>query len=264
MDESLNFAAGLASKAGVFLLQQFRSGDWDSRLKSDRTLVTSADTAADRLIYQAIQTHFPGEPVVSEELNPNSRFDEMHSSRYCWIVDPLDGTTNFSLGLPHWGVLIARLEAGEPHIAAAYFPVVEELFTAQVGLGAWLNGRPLRIQTPDKRRPLSFFSCCSRTHRHYHIAIPYKTRILGSAAYSLCSVARSTAILAFETSTKVWDLAAPWLIVQEAGGKITAWEDPQPFPYRPEPETGPRIFSVLAGANDHLVRQAQTQITPKG
>jgi myo-inositol-1(or 4)-monophosphatase len=263
MDETLEFVTGLAREAGRFLLEKYRSGEWDAHLKSDRSVVTSADLTADRLISQAIQQRFPNDRVLSEELRPETLQAGMQPGGAVWVVDPLDGTTNFSLGAPHWGTLIARLEDGEPHTAAACFPVLDELYTARRGAGAWLNGFPLTIQPDHPQRPLTFFACCSRTFRRYRVDLPYKIRILGSAAYTICSVARSQAIIGFESTAKIWDLAAPWLIVREAGGAISVLQDQQPFPLNSAVDYSRRDFAVLAAANQEMAEHGRRRITLK-
>lgn len=263
METPLEFAARLAKQAGALLHEQFCSGEWSASLKFDRSVVTSADLSAEQLIQRAIQERFPNDFLLSEELHPQLEVEAIETNRAVWIVDPLDGTTNFSLGLVYWGVLIARLIHGWPMVAAAYFPAIGELYTAQKGLGAWLNDDPLVIRPPDEKRPLSFFACCSRTHRRYDVRVPYKARILGSAAYTFCSVARSIAVLGFEATPKIWDLAAPWLVVSEAGGVIQAHCDVQPFPLKPGVDYSAVYFPTLAGANREYFERARQWISPK-
>lgn len=245
MTDPLEFAADLVKSTGRSLLAQQRAGGWEASFKPDRSLVTSADLNADRLISAEIQAAFPEDAILTEEQNPHTA----SGGHPLWVVDPLDGTTNFSLGLPIWGVLLARLVDGLPDTAAAYFPALDELYTARRGCGAWFNGRPLRTEPPTAERPISFFACCSRTHRRYHVTIPYKTRILGSAAYSFCAVARGIAVVAFEVTPMVWDLAAPWLLVQEAGGTIAPLEGTAPFPPPEFPAVYSGPFPTLAAAS---------------
>lgn len=264
MDAVLEFTAGLAHAAGQLLLQKYRSGEWDARLKDDRSVVTSADIASDRLIGRAIQARFPDDLLLSEEMRPDPIQTGFGANgRAVWIVDPLDGTTNFSLGLPHWGVLIARLENGAPHSAAAYFPALDEMFTARRGAGAWINGRPLVVQPADPQRPLACFACCSRTFRRYQVDIPYKIRVLGSAAYTLCAVARGLALIGFESTTKIWDLAAPWLVLSEAGGVAAALQDPQPFPLQSSLDYSRQNYAVLAAIDPERAAQGRRGLTPK-
>lgn len=262
-DEPLAFAVQLAQQAGELLLTYFHSEDLHTELKSDRSVVTQADLAADRMIKSAIRQAFPRDFLLSEERQPDEASRALSAGRAVWIVDPLDGTTNFSLGLHYWGVLLARLVDGWPEITVMYFPTLHELYHAQHGQGAYLNHTPLQIKPPEANRPLSFFACCSRTFRRYQVSVPYKARILGSAAYTLTSVARSTAILGFEATAKIWDLAAPWLVVQEAGGVIETLDGSQPFPFVAGADYTLQSFAVLAAANPKIAERAHQQILPK-
>lgn len=262
-DEPLAFAAQLAQQVGKLLLGYFHSDELHAELKSDRSVVTQADLAADRVIKSAIRGAYPNDFLLSEERQPGEANLEIATDRAVWIVDPLDGTTNFSLGLHYWGVLLARLVNGRPEIAVMYFPAIDELYTAQRGRGAYLNQALLRVKPPEANRPLSFFACCSRTFRCYQVSVPYKARILGSAAYTLCTVARSTAILGFEATAKIWDLAAPWLVVSEAGGAVETLDGSQPFPLIAGTDYTTQNFPVLAAANAEIAARAHQQILPK-
>ena len=105
--------------------------------------------------------------------------------------------------------------------------------------------------------------CCSRTYRSYDVGIRYKTRILGSAAYSFCTVARSMALIAFEARPKIWDLAAAWLVVQEAGGYISAYDDRSPFPLIPGTDYSQVDYPTLAATSPALMQKGKTQIQLK-
>jgi myo-inositol-1(or 4)-monophosphatase len=262
-EEPLAFAIQLAQQVGDLLLGYFQSSELQAELKSDLSVVTQADLEADRVIKAAIRCRYPDDFLLSEEKQPGESGLEFSAERAVWIVDPLDGTTNFSLGLHYWGVLLARLVSGWPELAVMYFPVVHELYHAQRGKGAYLNHKPLRVKPPEAGCPLSFFACCSRTFRRYQVSVPYKARILGSAAYTLCTVARSTAILGFEATAKIWDLAAPWLLVGEAGGVIETLDGSQPFPLLAENDYTIQSFPVLASANAEIAGRAHQQIIAK-
>lgn len=259
MDSSLNFATELASRAGKKLLTFFKSNDSYTSIKEDYSVVTEADLAADQLIADAIQGEYPHDSLISEELQPT--IGEANSS--VWVVDPLDGTTNFSLGMPIWGVSIARIVDGWPMVAAIYFPVLDELFTAKQGAGAYLNGERIQTQPPIPGQPTSFFSCCTRTHQRYDITVRYKTRIMGSACYSMCAVARGMAVIGFEATPKIWDISASWLIVTESGGINETIDSSQPFPLRANYDYRLQNFPVLSGANLEMISKARQQIKPK-
>jgi len=260
MQSKLEFAIQTSRKAGRLLLDYFQRPGTQADLKADHSVVTEADIAADKLIAKDIQGSYPADWILSEELQTST---PDYKGKSVWIVDPLDGTTNFSLGLPIWGVLIALTVDGWPELASLYFPAIDELYTVQRGQGSYLNGKQITVKPPDPKKPWSFFSCCSRTFRNYTVSIPYKTRILGSAAYSLCCVARGIALLGFEATPKIWDITGVWLLVQEAGGVIETYDDSTPFPLIPGKDYSRQDYPTLAAATLQLISKAHSQIQPK-
>lgn len=263
MESNLTFATRLAERVGELLLEQFKRSDKNPQIKPDFSLVTDADLQADNRLTQEILEAYPHDNLLSEELHPVYPND---ATGAVWVIDPLDGTTNFSLGLAYWGTSIALVEDGYPTLAVLHFPLLGETYTAQRGRGAALNRNPVSIRAPDPQDKSTFFVCCSRTHRNYDIAIRYKTRILGSAAYSFCTVVRSMALIAFEARPKIWDLAAAWLLVQEAGGYIAAFDEASPFPLIPGTDYSRVDYPTLAAASPALMQKgiAQIQLKPGG
>ena len=262
MTAALDFTVQLARQAGELLARFHASGELATRLKDDHSLVTQADIESDRLIAAAIHQSFPDDLLLSEELQPDYPTGSAATAQAIWVIDPLDGTTNFQLGLPFWGVSIARLVGGWPDTAALYFPQLGELYSAQKGQGAWLNGEPLQVRR-DRFRKLSFFACCSRTMKFYTVDIPYKTRILGCAAYTLCAVARNIAILGFETVTKIWDIAGAWLVLQEAGAQVATLDGQKPLPLRPGIDYARQSFPILAAVDSERLAWGRARISPK-
>lgn len=260
MNDPLTFATELSYKVGDILRGYFIKNDISTKWKSDHTLVTEADIAADRFIIETIHEKYPNDCVLSEETKPKSPEKMTHP---IWIVDPLDGTTNFSLGIHHWGILISLVKDGQPVLTVNYFPVIGELYSAQIGEGAFLNQKRIHVELPENDKKISFFSCCSRTFRHYQVSIPYKIRIFGCASYSFCSVARGISKISFEARAKVWDIAGAWLLVKEAGGSIDVLEGGLPFPLAPQVDYNQRSFPVVSAPNQELIRKAKLQILPK-
>jgi myo-inositol-1(or 4)-monophosphatase len=254
--DAARFAAALAEKTGELLLRYFREGSVGSRLKEDYSIVTEADVAADHLIADAIGRTFPQDAIVSEELAPTSS----SGSRCTWIVDPLDGTTNFSLGVQHWGVSIARCDEEGPDVSALCFPALGELFVASRGGGATLNGEPARVRVPAAPRQVGMIASCARTPRHFHVNVPMKVRVFGSAAYTLALVAKGSAAIGVETTPKIWDIAAGWLLVREAGGEIETTDGSVPFPLATDREYAARSFPVRAAASPALLQLARDHI----
>jgi len=259
MTTPLEFATQLALQTGTLLKHYYNPGGILASFKPDHSVVTIADLKADRLVSEAIQEQYPQDMLLSEE----SHHLLEATTAPIWVVDPLDGTTNFSLGLQVWGVSIARLVGGFPDLAVIYFPLINELYTAQRGGGAFLNQNVIHVRAPDPSQPMSFFACCSRSYRQYDISIPYKARILGSAAYTFCMVARGTALLGMDATPKIWDLAAAWLIVEEAGGFMDALEGSTPFPPSANIDYSKSNFPTLAAATPDLFTFGLSKIQKK-
>ncbi len=260
MPPLLSFAIQLAHQAGELLVDHFRRRENEISLKVDRSIVTSADLSADRRITRAIQQAFPQDSVLSEELHPALPAEP---GKAIWIIDPLDGTTNFSLGLFYWGTVIAYCISGCPELAVLHFPLLGETYSAQRGQGAFLNGLPLRVKSPDPQDKTTVFACCSRTFREYDVGIRYKARILGSASYSYCMVAKGIALMAFEAWPKIWDIAGAYLLVQQAGGVITTLEELPPFPLTTIEDFRNKNFAVLAASSPEFLQEARNQIHPR-
>jgi myo-inositol-1(or 4)-monophosphatase len=152
------------------------------------------------------------------------------------------------------------LKQGFPELGVIYFPCLDELYTASCGTGAYFNGKRLHVQPPNPSQPWSFFSCCSRTFRDYEVSIKYKPRILGSAAYSCCCVARGISLLSFEATPKLWDFAAAWLIVEEAGGFVATLDGSQPFPPEGVKDHSQVNYPILAAATFELLEKGRKHI----
>ncbi|MCJ7716737.1 MAG: hypothetical protein MUO54_09480 [Anaerolineales bacterium] len=257
-NKRLDFAKSAAKQTGKLLLDHFYNGNHQGELKADRTLVTKADRDADLLLQNLIQEKYPDDGILSEE--GSTVFPE---NDHVWVLDPLDGTVNFSLGLHYWGVSIAHLENGVPQTAAVYFPVVDELYSAAKGEGAELNGKPINVSNPPVNSPHAVFVHCSRMHKLYRVQLPFKTRSLGAAAYNLCLITKGTAILAFESTPKIWDFAGSWLIVEEAGGLIRAKGELQPFPAQPGIKYNDHAYAILASATKEVMNEAVAGIHKK-
>lgn len=189
METILAFAAQVTQQASSLLMEYFKQKRLAFSVKLDQSLVTDADLAADQLISEAIHSRYPDDVIISEELHPQDLNDDDNQNHATWIIDPLDGSTNFRQGLHTWGVLLTRLVNGIPQEFVMQFPMLDETYVCQRGQGAFLNGNRIQVLQPDPEDLSSFFSCCSRTHRYYQVRIPYKPRIIGSTGFSLCCVA---------------------------------------------------------------------------
>lgn len=251
----LEFAHTLADEAGRRLMDWFgRSAA--SQVKRDGSLVTQADLEVDRYIQAAVHERFPHHAVLSEE---GGHVYQGHE--FTWVVDPLDGTTNFANGLSHWGVCLALLHQGEPLVSVLEFPVLRHRFAAVRGQGAWFQGRPLQTPSSLELHGNLFIALDSRAPRALDVRLRLKPRILGSAAYDLAAVGAGLAAASIQLTPKVWDLAAAWLVAEEAGAAVgTLLSGVDIFPLQPGVDYGSTIFPLLFAANPTAWREVRAAI----
>jgi myo-inositol-1(or 4)-monophosphatase len=227
----------MAREAGALLLQYFHQG-LKIEYKGDADLVTAADRASETLIRERITKQFPSHDVLGEEQGLNNL-----GSDYRWYVDPLDGTTNFAHGYPVFCVSLAlerqavqeRLsgQRGQRIAGVVYDPTRDELFTAEQGRGAHLNGKPIHVSRTTQLKECLVATGFPSQKRHknpniyfYH-QITLRThgvRRAGSAALDLCNVASGRFEGFWEFNLNPWDTAAGVLIVEEAGGKVSRFD----------------------------------------
>ncbi|HEY5627440.1 MAG TPA: inositol monophosphatase family protein [Nitrospira sp.] len=238
-DDLLAVAIDAARAAGVVLRTYAKSGFQVSH-KNPINLVTDADHAAEQCIIQHIRARFPSHRILAEE-----RGSETESlSRYHWVVDPLDGTTNFAHGFPFYAVSIGVEDEGCGLIGVVFDPVRDELFTAQTGDGARLNGQPIRVSSTaqlDQSLLVTGFAYDIRDTPNNNLnhfsrfALQVQgLRRTGSAALDLCYVAAGRFDGFWEVKLSPWDMAAGVVILQEAGGKVTDFKGQSHSIYQPE------------------------------
>jgi myo-inositol-1(or 4)-monophosphatase len=245
----LNFAAELAAECGQLAAETF--GLHNARRKSDGTLVTKTDEQIDRLISTRIADDYPSHAILSEE--QSTIYDP--ADDFTWVVDPVDGTTNFAHGMPIWGISIALLHCGQPVVGVLDFPLLHEQYQAVLGQGAWRSGERITSSPLTEADDEQLIMKCTRTDRLFILHTPLKSRIMGSAAYHLCKVADGTALAGIETTPKIWDLAAAYLIVREAGGIIVAADGDGIFPLKKEPsDYKDRSITTLCAANAAILQ----------
>jgi myo-inositol-1(or 4)-monophosphatase len=204
-------------------------GRFEVRKKGPADLVTQADLASQEAVRQTVLGAFPDHSMLGEEKKP----DETPAERaeYRWIVDPLDGTTNFVHGVPHYSVSLALERNGELLVGAVFDPVLDECFTASVGGGAYLNGRPIHTSDvsmlSEALAAVGFPPNVSRDSPDVAVFLEMLCRCQairrsGSSALNLCYLAAGRFDLYWSFSTNIWDVAAGVLILREAGGFITS------------------------------------------
>ncbi|MGK7955560.1 MAG: inositol monophosphatase family protein [Crocosphaera sp.] len=228
--EVLNFCERTTHAIADTLME--KAGNVSPTAKEDGSLVTSADRWADQTIREAIASEFPNHGVLTEETS--HIFPEQD---WCWIVDPIDGTTNFTRGVPIWAISLGLVYRGTPVFGFVYLPPLKQSFYGywygETGLsgptGAYCNGKPIATSedTPSKSH---LFNLCARSTKILQNPFPCKIRMIGVASYNLLLVASGAAVGGVEATPKVWDIAAVWVIVQAAGGAFIFLKDPSLFP----------------------------------
>jgi len=217
----LETAQDIARESGA-LLKEFLARRVGFELKGEFDLVTEADRSSERLIVERLKKSFPAHSVVAEEGGGQHR-----ASEFCWYVDPLDGTTNFAHGFPMFNVTLALERAGELIAGVIFDPVRQEMFSAERGGGAFLNGSRISVsKTSTIESSLSATGFPSRKrHQNVNIHFYYQTAMLshgvrraGAAALDLAYVACGRLDAFWEFGLKPWDMAAGILLIQEAGG----------------------------------------------
>lgn len=221
----LSFSTDVVREAGALLMHYFRR-DIDIRLKGRINLVTEADLAAEKLIAARIQARFPKHGLLCEE---GSGFDGQ--SDYKWIVDPLDGTTNFAHGYPCFCVSMGLERRGELLLGTVFNPVSNELFHALRGEGAFLNGRKIAVSRAETLEcsllstgfPYDIRSSQNNNIDNFSLLAVHARAIRrdGAAALDLCYVGAGWFDGYWELHLSPWDTAAGVLIVEEAGGRVT-------------------------------------------
>jgi myo-inositol-1(or 4)-monophosphatase len=234
-----------AREAGSILLENLKKPR-RTKVKGLRDIVTDADAKAQRAIIEIIQARFPSHDIISEESDLGSKdqadvkggSDELTTGDgrrspdrarcpYTWIVDPLDGTTNYSRRLPCFCTSIALSHQGVVILGVVYDPLRDDLFQAERGKGAYLNGESLRVSHVESLAGalVGFDWARAQAEREViahlvaQMALQVRTlRTLGAAALGLCYVAAGWLDVYFHFSLSAWDAAAGALIVQEAGG----------------------------------------------
>jgi myo-inositol-1(or 4)-monophosphatase len=235
--EYLDFAIELAH-AGGDVLKHYMTREKQVELKSRANLVTIADKESEALVIQRIKERYPDHAILAEESGPSG------SGEGKWIIDPLDGTTNFAHQYPFFCVSVAFEQRGEILCGAVYDPVREEMFSGARGLGSFVNGRQLRVSDTEKLASALVMTGFPYTVREKirpamsqfeaFILESQAVRRGGSAALDLCYVAIGRCDGFWEMDLHPWDTAAGKVILEEAGGRLTDFRGNPFSPYMRE------------------------------
>jgi myo-inositol-1(or 4)-monophosphatase len=242
-----------ATEAGAAVMQRYFQGEFKiSNKEGINNLVTEADHASEKAIFDVIREDYPDHFLLSEEAG-----EIVTNSTTKWIIDPIDGTVNFAHGVPLCCVSIGVEQDGEMILGAVYNPFIKEFFFAQRGYGASLNDKKIVVSNEDSvlksclatgfpysyldqpNGPLDVFSRLIRS------GVP--VRRLGSAAMDLCWVAAGRFDGFYEHKLQAWDSAAGFLILEEAGGRVSDFTGGRYSPYQPH------IIATNGKIHDELV-----------
>lgn len=230
-------AINTAAKAGEWIQSKLGDINHINMKYSSHDLVTEVDKGSEKMIRSLLLTHFPNHSFLGEEgVQPgpaasSQALKEMSDEEYLWIVDPIDGTTNFVHGFPFFSVSIALAHRGEVIVGVVYDPLRDELFVAEKGKGAYVRGKKTSVSLDGK---LSESLIATGFPADHHAALPLNLkgvqalapkvrnlRVAGSAALHLAYVAAGRLSGFWEIGLNSWDIAAGALMIQESGGQVT-------------------------------------------
>ena len=221
-------------------LQDF--GNISAKNKSDGSLVTSCDLWSDKKIVDGLSLIAPDEGVLSEEGGKI-----VPKTNAYWIVDPLDGTTNFAAGIPYWSISVARFVDGNPQTSFLMIPTLKKKFVAIKGEGVWLNNKKIDVNNHNQKSQC--VSLCSRSikilQKNPNSVFPGKIRLLGVSSLNLTSVAMGQTFGAIESTPKIWDIAAAWLLLEELDCSIE-WLEMNPMDLSAEQDLQDTNFPLIA------------------
>lgn len=230
LTKELAVAVWAAKAAGKIIMAKY--GKAAVNYKEHMEIVTEADKQAEKKIIAIIKKAFPAHSIIAEESGKS-----IQKSKFTWVIDPLDGTGNFTMMLPFFNTSIALMIGNTPVLGVVYSPIQKELFHAIKGKGAFLNGRQIKVSKQDNLLKSRTAFCHGgktpelikrSTDRYVRLKLSQcKVRQLGSAALELAYVAAGRLGAFWMTNINLWDVAAGVLLVQEAGGIVTDFEKKQ-------------------------------------
>lgn len=222
-----------------------RAGAVAPTIKSDGTPVTNADVEASDRLAAAVGAHHPGHAVLSEEA------DTTHvGAEWTWVVDPVDGTSNFVAGIPWWSVSVALLWQGRPVLGVVDAPPLRTRVEAIAGGGTRRDGAGVRVGPAvalDGSARHAPILVTSGAIRRATSPVPLKARVMGSAALDLAMVAAGVVVATVSMRPKAWDVAAGALLVQEAGGAVATLDGGSHFPLEAGTDYAVRSRPTLSG-----------------
>jgi len=242
----INGILAILEKVSKFQMEKF--GNVTIDYKAANELVTEADIESEKMLAEFVNRNYPGHGFIGEEIK-TVRSD----SDYYWVVDPIDGTSNFVNLLLIWGPCIGIYHKGIPIMGFIFLPVLDRCYLAIKGKGAFCNGKKIKsssVQTYDKNK---FVGVSSHFFQKYALRLPCKIRMQGSACSNIVFLAQGSYVAFYSDEVKFWDIAAGILIVKESGGIIQTLEGANLIPIDLEKYNN-ETYNVVGMANSYLPR----------
>lgn len=223
--KDLELAKEIIYKAGEIVKNGYENYLRIETKSNNKDIVTNIDKESEKIITDFLleKTDYS---ILGEEFGKNQR-----NKDFFWVIDPLDGTTNFSRGIPVFSLSIGLLKNNTPILGAILNPITNELFFAEKNKGAYLNNKKIFVSKKKSLEDLVLFMEYGYDEKHREICIEkmkelekYSIRSLGSTALGLAYVAKGSADALFDAGDKLWDFVAGMILIKEAGGKITDWK----------------------------------------
>jgi myo-inositol-1(or 4)-monophosphatase len=250
-----NIIRNALREAGNILMENFGKITEYTVKESQSSIVTKADIESEQKIIEIILEKFPDHNTLGEETGFQNR-----NSEFTWVVDPLDGTSNFAAGLPWFGVIICVLKNNAPLMAGCFLPVQNEIYFAEKGKGATRNGEKITVSTENELKnilaaySLDYSDEPGKTEREAKVIQQVVSRIRNlrstNCLIDFCYTADGKLGACMNQTTKIWDIAAPGLIIEEAGGKVTDIYGNE-FDFSLNEDNYGRNFTIV-GSNKHL------------
>jgi myo-inositol-1(or 4)-monophosphatase len=246
------------TRAGEILLENFEHLTGYEIKESQSSIVTKADIDSEKAIIQMIQHKFPTHNTLGEETGFQNR-----GSEFTWVIDPLDGTSNFAAGIPWFGVIICLLKNSAPVLSGCYLPVQDLFYLAEKGKGATCNGK--KIAVSEETNLKNVLVAYSLDYSEEKRKTEQETKLIGRLVNNCRNLRSTNSVVDFcytaegklggcmNQSTKIWDIAGPVLLIEEAGGKATDING-NPFDFKLTDENYKRNFTIIA-SNEVLHRQ---------
>lgn len=250
------------TRAGEILLENFGHISGYEIKESQSSIVTKADIDSEKAIIQLIQHRFPAHNTLGEETGFQNR-----GSEFTWVIDPLDGTSNFAAGIPWFGVIICLLKNSVPVLSGCYLPVQDLLYLAEKDKGATCNGTKITVSEETKLK--NVLVAYSLDYSEEKRKTEQETKLIRRLVNNIRNLRSTNSVVDFcytaegklggclNQTTKIWDIAGPALLIEEAGGKATDING-NPFDFNLTDENYQRNFTIIAASK--LLHSKLTEI----